>query len=202
MLISAKSPFGVTAVDNQGNITFNNSGNVDIVGTIVPGNKSAQTNVVGIQSGSSGAETVVTDKVKDFNITLSGAGVDNDGTSYSTGTYGIILDKDVKALINSATLNIKMNVADNVEDISPGDQLLDMCKILHFRQQKKYSEMLDLWGKMVPNLPNEALKVRYDATLGRLQDMNETEKKQAIAYLKERMAGMTGSTLERYRQIN
>ena len=31
--------------------------------------------------------------------------------------------------------------------------------------------------------------------------MNETEKKQAIAYLKERMAGMTGSTLERYRQI-
>ena len=120
VLISAKSPFGVTAVDNQGNITFNNSGNVDIVGTIVPGDKSAQTNVVGIQSGSSGAETVVTDKVKDFNITLSGAGVDNDGTSYSTGTYGIILDKDVKALINSATLNIKMNVADNVEDISPG----------------------------------------------------------------------------------
>lgn len=92
-----------------------------LIGTIVPGNKSAQTNVVGIQSGSSGAETVVTDKVKDFNITLSGAGVDNDGTSYSTGTYGIILDKDVKALINSATLNIKMNVADNVEDISPGD---------------------------------------------------------------------------------
>lgn len=121
VLISAKSPFGVTAVDNQGNITFHNSGNVDIVGTIVPGNKSAQTNVVGIQSGSSGAETVVTDKVKDFNITLSGAGVDNDGTSYSTGTYGIILDKDVKALINSATLNIKMNIADNVEDISPGD---------------------------------------------------------------------------------
>lgn len=121
VLISAKSPFGVTAVENQGNITFNNSGNVDIVGTIVPSNKSAQTNVVGIQSGSSGAETVVTDKVKDFNITLSGAGVDNDGTSYSTGTYGIILDKDVKALINSATLNIKMNVADNVEDISPGD---------------------------------------------------------------------------------
>lgn len=121
VLISAKSPFGVTAVDNQGNITFHNSGNVDIVGTIVPSNKSAQTNVVGIQSGSSGAETVVTDKVKDFNITLSGAGVDNDGTSYSTGTYGIILDKDVKALINSATLNIKMNIADNVEDISPGD---------------------------------------------------------------------------------
>lgn len=121
VLISAKSPFGVTAVDNQGNITFHNSGNVDIVGTIVPGNKSAQTNVVGIQSGSSGAETVVTDKVKDFNITLSGAGVDNDGTSYSTGTYGIILDKDVKALINSATLNIKINIADNVEDISPGD---------------------------------------------------------------------------------
>ena len=54
---------------------------------------------------------------------------------------------------------------------------------------------------MVPNLLIVALLVRYDGTLGRLQDMNETEKKQAIAYLKERMAGMTGSTLERYRQI-
>ena len=30
------------------------------------------------------------------------------------------------------------------------DQLLDMCKILHFRQQKKYSEMLDLLGKNGP----------------------------------------------------
>ena len=50
MLISAKSPFGVTAVENQGNITFNNSGNVDIVGTIVPSNKSAQTNVVWVFS--------------------------------------------------------------------------------------------------------------------------------------------------------
>ena len=48
--------------------------------------------------------------------------------------------------------------------------------------------MLDLWGKMVPNLPNEALKVRYDATLGRLQDMNETEKNKAIA-LSERKNG-------------
>lgn len=54
-LISAKSPSGAT-VDNQGNNTFNNSGNVDIIGTIVPGNKSAQTNVVGIQSGSSAGQ--------------------------------------------------------------------------------------------------------------------------------------------------
>ena len=60
------------------------------------------------------------------------------------------------------------------------DQLLDMCKILHFRQQKKYSAMLDLWGKMVPNLPNEALKVRYDATLGRLQDTRLKKNRQSL----------------------
>ena len=81
------------------------------------------------------------------------------------------------------------------------EQLLDMCKILHLRQQKKYADMLDLWEKMVPGLPNETLQTKYDATLGRLQDMSETEKKRAIAYLEGRMEGMTGSILEHYRQI-
>ena len=80
------------------------------------------------------------------------------------------------------------------------EQLLAMCKILHFRQQKKYSEMLDIWEKMVPELPNEMLKVRYDKTLGRFQDMSETEKKRAVAYLQRRMEGMTGSTLAQYRK--
>lgn len=27
------------------------------------------------------------------------------------------------------------------------EQLLAMCNILHLRQEKKYGEMLDLWGK-------------------------------------------------------
>ena len=85
--ISAKSPFGVTVVDAYGELTFNNSGNVTLEGTIVPGTHNAQTNVVGIQGDN--AKWTVTDKVQNLNINLSGAGVDNDGTSYSTGTVAI-----------------------------------------------------------------------------------------------------------------
>ena len=81
------------------------------------------------------------------------------------------------------------------------EQLLAMCNILHLRQEKKYGEMLDLWGKIVPNLPNETLKIKYDVTLGRLQDMSEAEKKQAIAYLEGRMKGMGQSLLAKYRHI-
>ena len=81
------------------------------------------------------------------------------------------------------------------------EQLLAMCNILHLRQEKKYGEMLDLWGKIVPNLPNETLKIKYDVTLGRLQDMSEAEKKQAIASLEGRMKGMGQSLLAKYRHI-
>ena len=70
-----------------------------------------------------------------------------------------------------------------------------MCNILHLRQEKKYGEMLDLWGKIVPNLPNETLKIKYDVTLGRLQDMSEAEKKQAIAYLEGNNEQGTGKNL-------
>lgn len=119
VVISAKSPFGVTAVDNQGNIIFNNQGNVDISAEIVPGNQTGQTNVVGIQSGTSGSKTIVTDKVENFNITLTGAGVDNDGSSYSTGTYGIVLDKNIDAEINAKNFNININIAEDVIDDSP-----------------------------------------------------------------------------------
>ena len=46
--------------------------------------------------------------------------------------------------------------------------------------------MLDLWGKIVPNLPNdETLKIKYDVTLGRLQDMSEAEKNRQSLIWKE-----------------
>lgn len=118
--ITSESPFGVTAVDAQGIINFNNGGNVDIIGTILPGNKTGQTNVVGIQAGTKGARINVTDNVKDFNIKLSGAGVDNDGTSYSSGTNAIYLWDDIEANINSKTFNIDMQIATDVTDDAPG----------------------------------------------------------------------------------
>lgn len=120
IVISAESPYGVTAVDNQGSITFNNQGDVDISGTIVPSDKTGKTNVIGIQSGTDGAATVVTDKVQNFNITLTGAGVDNDGTSYSSGTSAIYLWKDVTADINSKTFNITMNIDEDTTTDIPG----------------------------------------------------------------------------------
>lgn len=118
--ITSESPYGVTAVDTQGIINFNNGGNVDIIGTILPGNKTGQTNVVGIQAGTKGARINVTDNVKDFNIKLSGAGVDNDGTSYSSGTNAMYLWDDIEANINSKTFNIDMQIATDVTDNAPG----------------------------------------------------------------------------------
>ncbi len=81
------------------------------------------------------------------------------------------------------------------------NQLRDMCRILDLREQKKYSEMLDVWVKLVPGLPNAYLKVVMDRTLGNLQDMSGDEKKRAVGYLNERMREVTGNTLKQYEQI-
>ncbi len=126
--IKAESPFGVTAVDAYGNITFNNTGNVDIIGTIVPGDKTAKTNVVGIQSGTKGTEINVTNKVKDFNITLSGAGVDSEeGSTYSSGTSAVYLWDDITANINSETFNIDMKVDPSVTPDAPTGHTTDVA---------------------------------------------------------------------------
>ena len=118
--ISSKSGYGVTAVDNQGGkITFNNTGDVNIYGEILPGKTTAKTNVVGIQSGTSGSVTTVTDKVNNFNITLKGAGVDDDGTTYSTGTKAVTMENGSKFSSDSKTFNIKMDIASDVQDDSP-----------------------------------------------------------------------------------
>lgn len=127
VVVKSESPYGVTAVDAYGNITFNNSGNVDIIGTILPGDKTGQTNVIGIQAGAQGTEFNVTNNVKNFNITLSGAGVDNDGTSYSSGTKAIYLWKNIIANINSETFNIDMNIASDIDPDTPGDHTSELA---------------------------------------------------------------------------
>lgn len=124
--VKAESPYGVTAVDANGDITFNNTGNVDIIGTIVPGNKTAETNVIGIQSGTKGTEINVTNSVKDFNITLSGAGVDSEeGSTYSSGTSAVYLGDDITANINSEIFNIDMKVDPSVTPDAPTGHTAD-----------------------------------------------------------------------------
>lgn len=76
----------------------------------------AQTNVVGIQG--SGATWFVTDKVQELKIDLSGAGVDNNGTTYSTGTKGIDAT-NVDFGVQAKKFTITMNVGSDVEDNSP-----------------------------------------------------------------------------------
>lgn len=118
--IEAYSPFGITVVDAQGTLQFNNAGNVSLIGAILPGDKTAQTNVVGIQGWD--AQWSVTDQVKAFRIELSGAGVDNDGTSYSTGTKGIDLGGLNGSFdVQSEQFVIQMDIAEDVADDSPGD---------------------------------------------------------------------------------
>lgn len=114
--IESYSPFGVTVVSAYGELTFNNEGSVLLKGEVIPGDMTAQTNVVGIQG--SNTSWSVTDKVQEFSIDLEGAGVDNDGTSYSSGTKGIDatnVDFDVQA----KKFTINMSVDSDVEDDSP-----------------------------------------------------------------------------------
>ena len=103
-------------VDAYGELTFDNEGSVLLKGAIIPGDMTAQTNVVGIQG--SGATWFVTDKVQELKIDLSGAGVDNNGTTYSTGTKGIDAT-NVDFEVQAKKFTITMNVGSDVEDNSP-----------------------------------------------------------------------------------
>lgn len=120
VMIEAYSPFGVTVVDAYGTLQFNNDGNVSLIGEIIPGDTTGETNVVGIQG--TDAHWSVTDRVKVFRIELSGAGVDNDGTSYSTGTKGIELAGWNGSFgVQSEQFVIQMDIAEDIVDDSPGD---------------------------------------------------------------------------------
>lgn len=115
--VEAYSPFGITVVDAYGDLKFNNSGNVLLTGKILPGTHTGQTNVVGIQGTGS---WTVTSNVKELRIALTGAGVDNDGTSYSTGTKGIDFSGDGASFdVQSERFIISMGIGSDVTDDSP-----------------------------------------------------------------------------------
>lgn len=119
VLIEAESSYGVTVVDAFGTINFNNTGDVLLKASILPANQTGMTNVVGIQG--TNADWTITDNVSQFKIDLSGAGVDYDGTSYSTGTHAIdMYGEDMHFAVNSKQFIINMNIASDVEDVSPG----------------------------------------------------------------------------------
>lgn len=113
--VEAYSPFGVTVVDGQGTLVFNNQGKVLLKGEILPGDKTAQTNSIGMQGWN--ADWSVTDQVDEFRIELSGAGVDNDGTTYSSGTAGILAE--------GSTMNVAMNAKQFVIDMNIGSDVVD-----------------------------------------------------------------------------
>ena len=149
--ISAKSPFGVTVVDAYGELTFNNSGNVTLEGTIVPGTHNAQTNVVGIQGDN--AKWTVTDKVQNLNINLSGAGVDNDGTSYSTGTVAIS-GGNTDFTFHGQALNINMDIPSGVEIDVPGSHTAEEAYGIDFEG-----------GKFVTG-ENSSVSIKINESLG------------------------------------
>lgn len=117
--VNSLSAFGVTGVDAYGTLLINNMGSFNVNGTIVPGTHTAQTNVVGFQGASSDANLTVTDRVDALNIHLSGQGVDNDGTSYSTGTKALDFSYGATVDINAGQFNIDMSVGKDVTDASP-----------------------------------------------------------------------------------
>lgn len=130
--VRAESQFGVTAVDAYDTLTFDNAGNVLIDGATLPGDNTAKTNVVGIQGAS--ATWTVTDKVNDFTIDMEGLGVDNDGTSYSTGTMGANLD-GITFNVASRTFNVYMTTEAGVEATPPADHTASTAYGLFLSEQ-------------------------------------------------------------------
>lgn len=158
--IHAYSPFGVTVVDAQGQLTFNNNGNVLLKGEIQPGTHTAQTNVVGIQ-GYDGVWNV-TSAVKELRIELSGAGVDNDGTSYSTGTKGIDLSGENGSFtVNSNSFVINMDIDPDMIDDSPEGHTA----------QNAYGISIDTYAKLVVGV-NTATSITVNEGLGTAYGIN------------------------------
>lgn len=94
----------------------------------------------------------------------------------------------------NSDLNLFMEMKQKLEALDPTfqprQQLLDICQILILRQEKKYAEMLDIWEKCMVNFPNPMVEWKFDMTLEQLQDMGEAEKKQAVAYLSNKVQEM------------
>lgn len=79
------------------------------------------------------------------------------------------------------------------------DQLLGLYRILELRHHQDYDPMLDLWETLVPGLDNILVERNFDATLGGLPALSEAQRTRIAAYLRKRMEGKQGTTLETYR---
>ena len=94
----------------------------------------------------------------------------------------------------NSDLNLFMEIKQKLESLDPSlqsrQQLLDICQILILRQEKKYAEMLNVWERCMVNFPNSMVEWKFDMTLGLLQDMGESEKKQAVAFLSSKLQKM------------
>lgn len=132
--VRAESAYGITAVDAYGTLVFDNAGNVLIDGALVPGTQTGQTNVVGMQGAS--ANWSVTTRVNDFIIDMEGLGVDNNGTSYSTGTMGANLD-GVTFNVASRTFTILMNTDADVEVTPPEDHTASKAYGLYLSEESE-----------------------------------------------------------------
>lgn len=129
VLVEARSPYGVTAVDAYGSLSFNNTGDVSIVGVVDPGDRTASTNVIGIQGMAT--QWTVGENVGSFNITLSGQGVDNNGTTYSTGTAAFD-GEDVDFTFKGRELTVRMDVSSDVEQVPPPEHTAETASGLNF----------------------------------------------------------------------
>ena len=122
--ISAKSPYGITTVQTRGEVVFNNQGNVII--NADTDNKVAVGGVVGVNvsyNDNNNGTLNVTNNVKNFNINIIGAGIDDDSTGYSNGTVGLRLNTEGTTNINSENFSISIDVQDSVDTTNiPGNK--------------------------------------------------------------------------------
>ncbi len=118
VILTSESPYSATVVatdaQDGSSLCFNNKGNVTLIGRILPGDETAKANVVGLQGINSNWK--VTDQVNRFSIELHGAGVDAEGTGYSSGTKAIFAQGDTTIDINSKSFEILMDVPTDTVD--------------------------------------------------------------------------------------
>ena len=113
--IEAKSKVSVTGANIYGETVFNNKGNVVIHSEILDGGTSL-INAVGLQSWNSNFK--VTENVGTFKISVLGQGVDNNGTTYSTGSIAMALEA-AHAELNSKVVDISIVAPSDSEVTAP-----------------------------------------------------------------------------------
>ena len=108
--------------------------------------------------------------------------------------YMIMESQDDQTLF----LELKQKVEDLDSASWSRKQLLDICQILIFRQQKRYADMLTLWEQCMVDFPNPLVEWKFDMTLGLLHDMGVVEKERAAAFLTKKMQNLSGDKRLQY----